>query len=136
MRSALDPKTAERLAKICGLLSSDHDGERATAALLVSRTMRAAGITWEDVFAVPDASEVAGAPRADRATQRPRTRARQPSMMMPHQGRALWALTFHAMLSEWERGFLQSLAQQRRASSGQLDKLEEIIADLRKRGAA
>ena len=28
----LDPRTADMVAKLCGLFSSDHDGERAAAA--------------------------------------------------------------------------------------------------------
>lgn len=41
----------DRLAKILGLLGSDYEGERATAAHMADRMVRAAGLTWFDVVA-------------------------------------------------------------------------------------
>lgn len=38
-----------RLRKICGLLSSDADGERATAAKMATALLRENGKTWSDV---------------------------------------------------------------------------------------
>jgi hypothetical protein len=121
MRTALDPRTAERLAKICGRLGSDHDGERAAAALLVTRALHGAGVTWDDVFTPPTSS----------ASPRTAPRAGE----MPHRLKAVWALQYPHMLSSWEAGFLQSLCRQRRASTHQLNKLDEIVAELRARGA-
>lgn len=45
-RMSLD---AARFAKICGLLGSDHDGERAVAARKATEMLRAAGMTWQGV---------------------------------------------------------------------------------------
>ena len=42
----LDPRTADKVAKLCGLFSSDHDGERAAAAAKVDQIIRACGLTW------------------------------------------------------------------------------------------
>jgi hypothetical protein len=46
----LDDASAERLAKILGMLGSSHDGERAAAALKAHEMVRAAGLTWRDVI--------------------------------------------------------------------------------------
>ena len=37
----------DRLAKICGLLGSNHAGERASAALKATALLQEAGLTWE-----------------------------------------------------------------------------------------
>jgi hypothetical protein len=52
-RVLLDPHSAERLAKICGLFGSAHDGERAAAAAKADALVRAAGLSWSDVIAAP-----------------------------------------------------------------------------------
>lgn len=38
-----------RFRKVCGLLSSNHDGERATAASMATAMLRAAGMSWADI---------------------------------------------------------------------------------------
>jgi hypothetical protein len=53
MTAVLDPKAANKLAKICGLLGSDHAGERAAAAALADRMVRELGLRWADVISVP-----------------------------------------------------------------------------------
>lgn len=49
----LDSATAGRLAKILGMLGSDHDGERAAAGLKASQIVRGLGLSWSDVIAAP-----------------------------------------------------------------------------------
>jgi hypothetical protein len=39
-----------KLAKLCGMFSSDHIGERASAAAMADRLVRDAGLTWHDVI--------------------------------------------------------------------------------------
>jgi hypothetical protein len=39
-RSVLDPQSAARLVKLCGMLGSEHDGERAAAAFKADRMLR------------------------------------------------------------------------------------------------
>lgn len=51
--SGLTPTQRARLVKICGRLGSDHDGERAAAALLASRLLTEAGLDWERVLQTP-----------------------------------------------------------------------------------
>jgi hypothetical protein len=50
MNARLDDATADRLAKLCGLLGSDHIGERAAAAAKADALVRNAGLTWRDVI--------------------------------------------------------------------------------------
>lgn len=40
-----------RLVRILGMLGSDHDGERAAAALAADRLVRGSGWTWWDLLA-------------------------------------------------------------------------------------
>lgn len=44
---------AERLVKLCGMLGSAHDGERAAAAAKASKLLRDRGLVWGDVIAAP-----------------------------------------------------------------------------------
>lgn len=39
-----------RFTQICGMLGSDHDGERASAAALATKMLKAAGLTWADIL--------------------------------------------------------------------------------------
>jgi hypothetical protein len=52
-RILLDPRAADRLAKICGMLGAAHDGERAAAAAKADELVRSLGLTWREVIAVP-----------------------------------------------------------------------------------
>jgi hypothetical protein len=46
----LDPRSAERLVKLLGMLGSNHDGERAAAALKANALVREHGLVWSDVI--------------------------------------------------------------------------------------
>jgi hypothetical protein len=50
MSMRLDEATADRLAKLCGLLGSNHLGERAAAAAKADALVRGTGLTWRDVI--------------------------------------------------------------------------------------
>jgi len=43
------PFDKARLIKLLGMLGSDHDGERASAALLATRMLKEAGLVWADL---------------------------------------------------------------------------------------
>ena len=45
-----DTITVERLARIAGMLGSEHEGERATAAQIASDMLKAMGLTWSEVI--------------------------------------------------------------------------------------
>jgi len=48
---------AAKLARVLALLGSDHDGERASAALAAHRLMRRLGLTWQDVLMPKETAE-------------------------------------------------------------------------------
>src|SRR5919107_2785919 len=47
------PAVQHKLARICGMFGSAHDGERAAAAALADRLIRDAGLSWGDVIRMP-----------------------------------------------------------------------------------
>ena len=53
---------AAKLARVLALLGSEHDGERASAALAAHRLMRRLGLTWQDVLMPKPAPESTHAP--------------------------------------------------------------------------
>ena len=61
--SALPPTDAVKFGKIIGLLASNHDGERATAALKATEFLRAREMGWGNVA---DAMIAVPAVRAER----------------------------------------------------------------------
>ena len=50
MTALLDPNTAGKLARICGMFGSDHAGERAAAAEMADRLLKERGLTWFDII--------------------------------------------------------------------------------------
>lgn len=70
-----------KLARVCMMLSSPNDGERASAALLASQMLAKSGQTWEDLIA-----------RASRITPAPRKQARrfEPANARCHSQRYGW----------------------------------------------
>lgn len=49
--TAMTPvETERRLRRLCGMMGSDHDGERANAAALADRLIRDSGLTWDAVI--------------------------------------------------------------------------------------
>ncbi|WP_043833045.1 hypothetical protein [Muricoccus aerilatus] len=52
---------AAKLARVLALLGSEHDGERASAALAAHRLMHRLGLTWQDVL-MPKATPEPHAP--------------------------------------------------------------------------
>lgn len=73
-RHAQAHETKDLLIKLCGLLGSEFEGERAVAALKATCLLRQAGLRWADVVFLPRAAETgsehgprpsAGAPLSD-----------------------------------------------------------------------
>lgn len=117
----IDPGlSASERAKLVGILrrlGSDYGGERAAAALLADRMLRAKGLGWDEVIA-------AG-------------RAVRPSRLVHEAG--VDDLRFCARhageLDEWEVGFIASLGRQRGPlTAKQKVKVAEIATKLRARG--
>jgi hypothetical protein len=53
MTVVLDPKATNKLAKICGMFGSVHEGERAAAAAAADRMIHEIGLRWTDIINVP-----------------------------------------------------------------------------------
>lgn len=66
-----------RFQKVCGLLGSAHEGERATAAVKATEMLRVQGLTWADV--------TAGAPPKPEPLPPPSTTYRVMIMLMVGQ---------------------------------------------------
>lgn len=65
MSDKLPANLLDRLRKLCGMLGSAHDGERAAAALKADQLLRDSGLTWRDVIRLPGSS-TAGARKPGR----------------------------------------------------------------------
>ena len=121
-RSHLDPHSADRLRKLCGMLGSEHDGERAAAAAKADELVRAAGLTWADVIAPPIVSHYP-----------PRIRSWR-SADTDWQRMASYCHARRWSLSQRQRDFVESALTWRELSEKQKDWLTAIYAGLH-RGA-
>jgi hypothetical protein len=104
---ALDPQIADRLAKLCGLFGSNHDGERASAAAMADKLLRSHGLTWQQIIAVPSTIE---------------------QMIAT-------ALNHEHELTVWESGFIRGIRGRQHLTEKQIQKLRDIaerFADFRK----
>jgi hypothetical protein len=127
----MTPRDVERLAKVCGMLASDKDGERAAAALLATQILQSFGVGWVDLVRrgiglLPPASEsryyayaqAAQSPGQQRGQQQFREMfgwAAQPTKTNSRHGAKAhqWVdtlLDHHVRrLTAWEVAFLKSL---------------------------
>ncbi len=121
MSPDLHPRVADRLAKLCGLLGSDHEGERANAAALASRLLKDCGLSWAELVA--------------RAFQPRPEPAPSPAEGPAHFAEAQWALRFPALLDDWEHGFLANIGRFRRLSPKQRASLDGILRKIERRTA-
>lgn len=120
----LDPAAADRLRKLCGMLGSEHDGERATAAAKADEFVRSLGLTWADVIAAP--SIIPGLPRirlwrVDNSDWRKM---------------ALYCHTYRWALSQRERTFIETVLNLRDPSEKQREWLLDIFVRVSREGAA
>jgi hypothetical protein len=121
---ALDPKAAARLAKVLGLLGSEHAGERAAAAATADRLLRENGWTWADfaaaaLTAAPGPAQGAGDAAAARAPEPP----------ADPRDRAAWVLERLPDATAKERDFLASLTAWSSAfSAKQMSWLDALAA--------
>jgi hypothetical protein len=122
-RALLDPHSADRLRKLCGMLGSDHDGERAAAALAADKLVRGLGLTWHQVIAPPIVPDHSPRVRSWRADDSDWCRMAQ----FCHAWR--WSL------SQREREFVESVRTWRNPTDKQRDWLLDIYARLHERGA-
>lgn len=115
--SGLAPHVAPKVARLVGLLASDHDGEVIGAARALRRVLDGAGLDLCDLAAV-----IEGRQNAQDRPGRPE----------PHAEAMLKALLASAALTAWERGYCSDLARLiyrgARLSAAQLDKLAQIYS--------
>lgn len=95
----LPPREADRLAKLCGMLGSTFDGERANAAAAATALLRKHELTWREL--------IEGACRDE------------PRSLGGWRGDLADVLDGLDHLTEWEVGFAYSLDQ------GDLDELSD-----------
>jgi hypothetical protein len=121
----LDPATASKLAKICGMFASDQLGERASAALKAADLVKRAGCTWDEVLAPAPAAVMPGEASGPTA-----------SAVGMHRSLASWALRYPENISAWELTFLRSMSVRRKPpTQKQSTILCGIVDKLRKAGA-
>ncbi len=118
MTAAILPAaTRKKLAKLLGMLGSDHAGERDSAGLAAVRLMRQSGLSWQQILSPPPPEH----PIPERGTWRETVRQ---------------CLARPGSLRPWEVGFLRDLPQFRRLSTKQRYCLKEIADRVLKREAA
>ena len=105
----------DRLAKLLGMMGSAHDGEVVNAARAADRLVRDSGLRWPDIaMSAPPRGSNGNGPGFDPITF---------CLARP------WSLT------DWEEGFLRSIARQhRRLSTKQWGVLARIVAKVRAGG--
>lgn len=99
MAAALD---REKLARVLGMLGSDHDGEIAAAGRAAAALVRQAGLTWPDIL-----------------------QHQRPALLAARGDDAVaFCLRHGDVLTDWEQHFLASLKRQRYAVT---DKQHEVV---------
>lgn len=91
--TCLAPADSARLAKLLGLLGSNHSGERAAAGLKAHRLVSSRNLSWSDLLAP---ARLTGPSDRDAVTH--------------HQSRAAFLLECGYPWSDWEKQFLSSIA--------------------------
>jgi hypothetical protein len=106
MTALLDLRSAERLAKICSLFSSNHDGEVAAAARKAHEFIRSHGLAWGDIILSRPTSSV-----EDLIDEALRDGV--------------------GIINAWEEGFLRGVRGRQRLTKKLLAKLDTIVAKVR-----
>jgi hypothetical protein len=119
MTVLLDPTSADRLAKLCGMFGSDHDGERASAAALADKLVRSLGLTWFEVVSGCKPSLLSREPRSE-------TVAAMVECIF---------LYGEDLLTAWEEDFLRGVYGREHLTRKQLRRLNEIYAKVTQRKA-
>jgi hypothetical protein len=129
-----------RLTRLLGMTGSAHDGEVVNAARLAHQMVRQANLGWDEVLIEPgiavDAARQLAAENEVLVTENIRLRQRlaQLGANLPTawihprsiEERIETALAWTVVLTDWERGFITSIAGRRRLSEKQLLRLDEL----------
>lgn len=112
----METKDIERLGKLMGLLGSNHDGERAAAALKATQFLETKGMRWSDVI---DLLMGGG---------RERVRVIYESVIPDHQEMAQYCLDGEFAWRSHEEKFLKQIALQlRNPSDKQMEWLRGLV---------
>jgi hypothetical protein len=116
----VSPETRRRLVGVLGLLSSNHDGERAAAGLLATRILKAAALSWDDL--IPEQPLVVR-----------RHEPAYPPSSVGETFKADFSLCRRRLdlLSAWERNFIDSVVHQTSLSEKQKAILHKLFARVR-----
>jgi hypothetical protein len=116
--------SAEKLAKVCGLLASDFPGERANAAAMATAMLVDMGMTWADLVGRAFQEKPA---KVKREPRKRRERSTTPAPFTPQPEMVDFLTKYADDLTDWERKFLISLGIARRhLSERQLEVLWRI----------
>jgi hypothetical protein len=131
MRAIDLPLTTEfrqKLARLLGMIGSDHDGEALNAARLADKLVRAAGITWFDIVAVPALPPPPPEPVF--------TGSDDPLDLFGTAADAVnFVLDYTPLLTEWELTFTRSLYRFSRLSGKQQAVLRRLVIRALETGA-
>lgn len=109
--ATLPSQKLQRLVKLCGMLSSDFPGERATAAKMATDLLREEKLTWAE-FLLNGIKLTGPQTSPPPPSPHPTWRGSRP-VVWREQARE--CLQYPDELSEWEKEFLGSILRQARA---------------------
>jgi hypothetical protein len=98
----LDPYTAARLAKLCGMFGSLHAGERATAAVMADALRRQHGLTWQQIIF----ERQGDGDTSDKL-----------AFLVENQD----------LFDDWQRKFVRNVSRFKKLSEKQIEKIAEIF---------
>lgn len=133
---------ADKLAKVCMMMTSAHDGEALAAARRASSMLKEAGLSWAQLIEKLDAPSgtYRGGP-APYSHQRPRPEPADSNQRSRwHDGinsMAVLAAVVRGIerfpLTDWEFSFIASISNMRHVKDGLTDKQWETLAGIAKK---
>jgi hypothetical protein len=117
--SALAISDRERLARLLGMLGSDHQGERDNAARAAHRLVQQHGITWFDVVVPPPDTDGAD-PHSGDWRRTAAACSRYPHLLNRWEAEFIWGLSRFPRLSGKQRATLLKIAVRLRACGCEL----------------
>ena len=106
-----------RLAPVCGLLGSDHDGEVLAAARQAEKIRKKVGVTWEELLVPPT---------------RQRSKDPPPEELTDWRWVCHFCLERYWLLTSWELDFVATVARyQKTPSAKQRIILQRLVARCR-----
>jgi hypothetical protein len=130
MRSDLPAPALEKLKRVCGLLGSEFDGERANAAAAATRILHDHKLTWAEFI------ENAGRPKpAPEAKPKPEGKAKPQEKSsndeFPFYEACVYCLRHAGLLSDWETKFLNDIKYRTRLTEKQRAVAQRLAAKVK-----